>query len=141
MGGLDAAYPQPQVGLVGVAGVEADPRGGLHRLIPIGLARGAIGQVPELGGDLVHEALVDGTGCSDHQAPRRVPGVQVVEERLAPCRPDRLLGADDVPAQRLVAEQQVVIHTVDVIAGRVHVHVQLFDDDALLPLDLIGVEL
>ena len=91
--------------------------------------------------DLVDEAVVDGAGRRRRPAPRRVPRVEVVEERLALGRADRLLGADDVPAQRLVAEQQVVVDAVHVVARRVDVHVQLLDDHALLALDLLGVEL
>ena len=110
-------------------------------LVGRGCARWPIDEVPELRCDLLGKAVIDRAGGSDNQALRRVPRVEVVEERLTIGRADRFLGADDVPAERLVAEQQVVVHAVDVVARRVDVHVQLFDDHALLALDLLGVEL
>ena len=75
----------------------------------------------------------------DH-ARRAVPAVEVAEEGLALGRANRLLAADDVPAERLVAVEELVVDAVDVVSRRVVVHVHLFDDDALLALDLLGVE-
>ena len=76
----------------------------------------------------------------DH-AGRAIPAVEVVEERLARRAAHGLLRADDVPAERLVAVEELVVDAVDVVARRVVVHVHLLDDHALLALDLLGVEL
>ena len=73
-------------------------------------------------------------------ARRRVPAVEVREERLARRALDRLLAAEDVPAERVVAVHEVVEHAGDVVARRVEVHVHLLDDHALLAVDLLGVE-
>ena len=54
--------------------------------------------------------------------------------------PDRLLGADDVAAERRVAVAEAVVHAREIARRRVDVHVHLFDDHALLALDLLGVE-
>ena len=53
---------------------------------------------------------------------------------------DRLLRADDVPAERLVAVEEALVDAADEVAGRVEVHVHLLDDDALLAVDLLRVE-
>ena len=77
----------------------------------------------------------------DHHALGPVPALEVGEERLSRGVPYRLLAPDDVPAERLVAVQQPLVDRADVAPGRVEVHVHLLDDDALLTLDLVGVEL
>ena len=69
-----------------------------------------------------------------------VPAVEVAEERLAGRGPNRLLGADDVPPEGLVAVDVALPDVADVAPRRVGVHVHLLDDDALLALDLVGVE-
>ena len=51
------------------------------------------------------------------------------------------LRADDVPAERLVAVEELLVDAADEVARRVVVHVHLLDDHALLALDLLGVEL
>ena len=89
---------------------------------------------------------VDGVVADARRPGRRpcggaVPAVEVAEERLARRRADGLLRADDVPAERLVAVEELVVHALEVVAGRVVVHVHLLDDHALLALDLLGVEL
>ena len=70
-----------------------------------------------------------------------VPGARVVVERLLRRAADRLLAADDVPAERLVAVEERLVDAADEVARRVEVHVHLLDDHALLALDLLGVEL
>ena len=52
----------------------------------------------------------------------------------------RLLAADDVPAERLVAVEKLFVDAADEVARRVEVHVHLLDDHALLAVDLLGVE-
>ena len=77
--------------------------------------------------------------AGDH--PRRaVPAIEVREERLTGGRAHRLLRSDDVPAERLVAVEALVVDRVDEVPRRVEVHVHLLDDDALLAVDLLGVE-
>ena len=66
-----------------------------------------------------------------------VPVVDVAEERVAGRGADRLLAADDVPAERLVAVEKLVVDAADVVARRVEVHVHLLDDHALLAVDLL----
>ena len=53
---------------------------------------------------------------------------------------DRLARAEDVPAERLVAEEQLVVDGPDVPLRRVEVDVHLLEDHALLLVDLLGVE-
>ena len=89
-----------------------------------------------LDGVAAHRAREPG----DH-AGRAIPAVEVVGEGLAGGAAHRLLRPDDVPAERLVAVEERVVDAVDVVARRVVVHVHLLDDDALLALDLLGVEL
>ena len=67
--------------------------------------------------------------------------VDVAEERVAGRGADRLLAADDVPAERLVAVEKLVVDAADVVARSVEVHVHLLDDHALLAVDLLRVEL
>ena len=43
--------------------------------------------------------------------------------------------------ERLVAVEKVLVDAADEVARRVEVHVHLLDDDALLAVDLLGVEL
>ena len=62
-------------------------------------------------------------------------------KRVARRAADGLLAADDVPAERLVAVEELLVHAADEVARRVEVHVHLLDDHALLALDLLGVEL
>ena len=52
----------------------------------------------------------------------------------------RLLAADDVPPERLVAVEELLVHAADVVARRVEVHVHLLDDHALLAVDFLCVE-
>ena len=86
------------------------------------------------------DVVADAPAETDHHALRAVPPVEVAGERLARRGADRLLGADDVPAERLVAVDVALPDVADVVARRVGVHVHLLDDHALLALDLVGVE-
>ena len=78
--------------------------------------------------------------ADDHPL-RVVPAAEVVEERLARRAAHRLLRADDVPAERLVAVEELVVEAADEVARRVEVHVHLLDDHALLAVDLLRLEL
>ena len=77
---------------------------------------------------------------ADDHALRRVPLVDVIEERLAGRGLDRLLRPERLPAERVVAEHQRLVDRADVVARGVLVHVHLLEDHALLALDLLGVE-
>jgi hypothetical protein len=85
--------------------------------------------VPELAAD-----------ADDHPL-RLVPVIEVGVERVLRRAANRLLAADDVPAERLVAVQELLVHAADEVARRVEVHVHLLDDHALLALDLVRREL
>src|SRR5919106_1485503 len=84
-------------------------------------------------------SLTRGASCS--HATGSGPAVEVAEERLARGRADGLLRPDDVPAERLVAVEELVVDAVHVVPRRVVVHVHLLDDHALLALDLLRIEL
>ena len=86
------------------------------------------------------EAVAELPAEPDHEALGAIPAVDVRDERVAGRGADRLLGADDVPAERLVAVEVPLPDVADVAARRVGVHVHLLDDHALLALDLVGVE-
>src|SRR3954470_16534096 len=70
-----------------------------------------------------------------------VPVVDVAVERVAARVPNGFLAADDVPAERLIAVEELLVHTADEVPRRVVVHVHLLGDHAFLALDLVGVEL
>src|SRR5207302_891004 len=98
-------------------------------------------EVPEETLDVAEHLVVQPPGDA-HDHPRRlVPAVEVAEERLPSRAAYGLLATDDVPAERLVAVDQLLIHAADEVARRVEVHVHLLDDHALLALDLLGLEL
>src|SRR5207253_3984519 len=84
--------------------------------------------------------VADPSAEPDDHARRVVPAVEVRAERLARRAAYGLLLTDDLPAERLVAEEQVLVDTADEIARRVEIHVHLLDDHALLAVDLLGVE-
>ena len=86
------------------------------------------------------EVVPDPAADADHHALRPVPAVDERRERLPGRGADGLLGADDVAAERVVAVEELVVDAADEVARRVEVHVHLLDDDALLALDLLGVE-
>ena len=86
------------------------------------------------------EAVADPAGDPDHHALGPVPGVEVGGERLARGALDRLLRAEDVPAERLVGVEKAVVDVADVALRRVEVDVHLLEDHALLLLDLGRVE-
>ena len=98
----------------------------------------------EVAEQLLHvrsHVAVDPAAEPDDRALGLVPAVDVVGEGVARGGAHRLLAADDVPAERLVAVQERVVHPADVVARRVEVHVHLLDDHALLAVDLLRLEL
>ena len=113
-------------------------RGQLHRRRP---RRGAGLDVAEQVFEPLHEAVAEPPADADDHAFGAVPAVDVLGEGLARRAADGLLAADDVPAERLVVVEEALVDAADEVAGRVEVHVHLLDDDALLPLDLVRVEL
>ena len=84
------------------------------------------------------EVVADPSADSDDDALGPVPGVEVRRERLPRRALDRLLRAEDVPAERLVGEQELVVDAPDVALRRIEVDVHLLEDDALLLLDLVA---
>ncbi len=86
------------------------------------------------------EVVAELPADTDDETLGPVPAVDVGEERVARGAAHGVLGADDVPAERLVAVQMALPDVADVAARRVGVHVHLLDDHALLALDLVGVE-
>ena len=82
----------------------------------------------------------DSPSDPDHDPLRHVPGVEIARERLARGALDGLARAEDVPAERLVGEEQPVVDIADISLRRVQVDVHLLEDHALLLLDLGRVE-
>src|SRR5690348_11803507 len=97
-------------------------------------------EVAEEPAHVLDHVVADAARDADDHALRVVPALEIGEERLPGGRAHRLLAADDVPAERLVPVQQLVVHTSDVVARRVEVHVHLLEDDAFLAVDLATVE-
>ena len=125
--------------LVGLLREDLDPAVRMRRQ-RLGLAGLRRGQVAEQLLRPLEQVVAGAAGEAQHHSGGLVPAAQVVGERRA-CRvPHGLLATDDVPAERLVAEQEALVHAVDEVAGRVEVHVHLLDDHALLPLDLVRGE-
>ena len=91
--------------------------------------------------ELRQQAVADHAGDADDHPRRRVPPVDVIGERLAVRRLDRVACAERLPAERVRAEEQLFVDRADVVPRRVVVHVHLLEDHALLALDLLGVEL
>ena len=85
-------------------------------------------------------SVADRAGHAGDHPVRPVPATEVLHERLACRRADGVLRADDVPAERLVAVEKLVVHALEILPRGVVVHVHLLDDHALLALDLLGVE-
>jgi hypothetical protein len=107
--------------------------------IPRGLpVEGGAGQ------GLAHQAydrrVIEVAGRRDHDVGRRVtPSVEPVD--LGPGhRGDRLLGARDEPAQRVVAVDRLGEDVVDLVTGLVLVHGDLFEDHAAFGLDVGRLE-
>src|SRR5579875_3084617 len=79
----------------------------------------------------------DPAGDTDDHPRGLVPAAEIAHERVAGRGAHGLLAADDVPAQRLVSPQKLLVDAADEVARRVEVHVHLLDDHALLALDLV----
>ena len=136
-----AVDAEAEMRLVGVLAVDLHLRaravyGGRRRVAGLGgleVAEQALDRAEVIAVELARDA-------DDHPF-RLVPAAGVVEERLALCPADRLLAADDVPAERLVAVEELLVDAADEVARRVEVHVHLLDDHALLAVDLLRLEL
>src|SRR5512132_314549 len=143
MGERVAGHPEADLRLVGLLRVHLYARPwpvGLRvgRRRPAGIARLDLGE--ELL-ELISHALREIAGNANDHARSAVPLPDVLLKSVARRRPDGLLAADDVPAERRVTPEELVIDTRDVVPRRVEVHVHLLDDDALLALDLLRIEL
>src|SRR5262249_30072465 len=98
------------------------------------------GQVAEQALDLPGGIVADVSAESDNHPVRLVPAAGVAEEGVALGRADGLFAADDVPAERLIAVEELLVDAADEVARRVVVHVHLLDDHALLAFDLLALE-
>ena len=111
----------------------------------LGRRRGSRGRSPgsrrTCSSSVGDQILADHAADADDHAVGRVPLFDVVDERVAVRAADRVLRAERLPAERVVAEHEPLVHRADVVARRVEVHVHLLEDHALLALDLLGVEL
>src|SRR5262249_60867859 len=92
-------------------------------------------QVAEQLSDPLVEPVAEVAADADDHSLRPVPVVDVAAERLPLRAADRLLAPDDVPAERLVAVEELLVHGADEVARRGEVHVPLLDDHARLSLD------
>ena len=90
--------------------------------------------------EAIREPVAEPACDPDHHALRPVPGVEVGRERLPRGVLDRLPGAEDVPAERLVGVEKPVVDVADVPLRCIEVDVHLLEDHALLLLDLGGIE-
>ena len=90
--------------------------------------------------EFFRQTVADLAADPDHGPLGPVPAVDERRERLPARRADGFLRADDVAAERLVAVEEVFVDASDEVARSVEVHVHLLDDDALLAVDLLGVE-
>src|SRR5689334_14714943 len=137
-----ARDPEAEVRLVGLLPMDLDARAvrllRLKRRWRAGLLRG---QVAEQALDLSDRVLADVAAKPDDHSVRLVPTAGVAEEGVALGRADGFLPADDVPAERLVAVEELLVDAADEVPRRVEVHVHLLDNDALLALDLLALEL
>ena len=125
------------VGLLRVHLHRRAVRGDPHRLGQAGLA--GLHRAEQLL-ELLREPVADVAADADDGALGPVPAVDERRERVACRGADGFLRADDVTPERLVAVEQVLVDTADEVPRRVEVHVHLLDDDALLAVDLLGVE-
>ncbi len=137
-----AGHADTQVRLVGGLRVDLHPGRAVRGQRGRGRRAGLGGlEVAEQALDLGLQVAVDLPGDSNHHPLGLVPLVDVAEERVPGRGSDGLLATDDVPAQRLVAVEKLVVDAADVVARSVEVHVHLLDDHALLAVDLLRVEL
>ena len=73
----------------------------------LGLAGLAVLEVAEQLLRALEQTVADAAGDAEHHARRLVPAVEVADEGVACRAADRLLGADDVAAERLVAPEEL----------------------------------
>ena len=59
---------------------------------------------------------------------------------MPPERPNRLLVAGDLPAERRITEERLVEQDLDVLGGIVEVGADLLDDDVALLVDVLVAE-
>src|SRR6476660_6615010 len=60
--------------------------------------------------ELRDQPFADRAGDADHHARRLVPVVEVLEERLTRRSLDRLARAERLPAERVRAEEELLVH-------------------------------
>ncbi len=126
--------------LEGFFALERDVGVGDGRLAGGGGCRGG-GQGVEVVGYLLDEGVVVEVagGGEDHVAGGEAVGVEAEEGGLVEAR-DGLGGAEDGAAEGVVLPEVLGEELVDEVVGVVFVHLDLFEDDALLAGDVLGRE-
>src|SRR5206468_8097981 len=110
-----------------------------RRLIAGRIAR--FGQRSELLADeLAHPVVLEVADRRDDQVPGRIDAPEVITQQLRVERLDRLLRAEDRTAERMILPEALREELVDEVVERVLDHLDLFDDDFLLALDVLGAE-
>src|SRR6266550_516827 len=136
-----AVNAEADVRLVGSLRVHLDARMVLRiQLGGLGLSGLSFLQVTEQLVDPLVEIVADLPTDPDDHPRGLVPVTDIAVERLALRAADGLLATDDVPPERLIAVEELLVNAADEVAWRVVVHVHLLDDHALLALDLSRVE-
>src|SRR3954468_18159150 len=118
MGERVARHADAKVRLVGLLAVDFHAGSVGLNLRGRGLAGLGRGQVAEQLLDLCDRVPADVATEADHHPPRPVPAVRIAKERVAVRRAYGLLASDDVPTERLVAIQELLVDAADEVAGR-----------------------
>src|SRR5690348_6547778 len=103
------------MGLLGLLRVDADAavrvRRDRLRLVGLGVL-----QVTEQLLRPLEQAVTDTARDAEHHPRRLVPAAEVAHERVPRSVADRLLAADDVPAERLIAPEELLVDAADEVA-------------------------
>ena len=86
------------------------------------------------------DVVVDVAGRRHHHRRRAVAGLEVRPDLLRRHLGDRAALAEHLPPQRVVREERLVEDLVHQVGRLVLVHVDLFEDDLALGLDLVRAE-
>src|SRR5579862_1323373 len=110
-----ARHAEDDVRLVGLLREHLDAAV-LVRLYGLGLGRLLRREIAEELADALVQPFADVAADAEHDAGRVVPAVEIRHERVARGVANGLFAADDVPAERLVAVEQLLVHAADVVA-------------------------
>ena len=134
-----AARAHAQVALLELLVAHQNLRCDRRRLLPhdlTGLWHGAESLLHQLADAIVFE-IADG---GHDQVRRGVRVAKIIAEEVDVERFDRFTRAENRPPQRVVFPEALREELVDEVVGRVLDHLDLFDDDFLLALDVLGAE-